>query len=78
VASLALGDRRPDPDATALDLAVGKRVCGLLSVDDEGSATRMESRRLAIRTAEACEGLTPPKAKRLGFVPDRQHGHSRR
>jgi hypothetical protein len=36
--SLALGDRRPGLDATALRLEVGKRFCGLLALDDEGRA----------------------------------------
>ena len=35
---LALGNRRSDPDATALHLEVGKRFCGLLALDDEDSA----------------------------------------
>jgi hypothetical protein len=35
---LALGDRCPDLDATALHLEVGKRFCGLPALDDEGSA----------------------------------------
>jgi hypothetical protein len=40
----ALGDRRAGLDATALHLEVGKRFCGLLALDDEGSAIpRMKS-----------------------------------
>jgi hypothetical protein len=40
---LALGDRRPDLDATALHLR-GKTFCGLLALDDEGSVIpRMKS-----------------------------------
>jgi hypothetical protein len=61
---LALGDRRPDLDATALHLEVGKRFCRLLALDDEGSAidgpTPNRSLPKAPRPPEQLEPLRRP------------------
>jgi hypothetical protein len=75
VALRCSGDRRPHRDPAALHLEVGKRFCGLPTLDDEGLGDTPDGLWTACeRITEVCEELTPScslrKAKSLGVVPD--------